>query len=126
MISVLPANLEKSTITSDRSAGAITSECLSTLPTSNRVGSVIQVVSCWPSTTTGAGRNPPSLPITIQSGPSVEALCTGVGKTTGSVCACASSSGSSATSLSVPVDGSATYHWKLKKRSLAAFRNRKR
>ena len=54
------------------------------------------------------------------------ALCTGVGKTTGSVCACASSSGSSATSLSVPVDGSATYHWKLKKRSLAAFSTRKR
>ena len=122
----MPANLEKSTITSARSAGASSSECLSTLPTSKRVGSVIHVVSCWPSTTTGLGRNPPSVPIWIQSGPLVAALCTGVGKTTGSVCACASSSGSSATSLSVPVVGSATYHWKLKKRSLAAFSTRKR
>ncbi len=125
-MSVLPANLEKSTITSARSAGASASECRSTLPTSKRVGSVIQVVSCWPSTTAGAGKKPPSEPMWIQSGPLVEALCTGVGKTTGSVWAAASSCGSSATSLFVPVVGSATYHWKLKKRSLAAFSMRKR
>ncbi len=54
---------EKSTITSARSAGANNSECWSTLPTSKRVGSMIQVVGCWPSTTTGAGRKPPSVPI---------------------------------------------------------------
>ena len=59
--------------------------------------------------------------------------CPGVGKTFGSVCAAATSAAFSATSVapmalvqSVPAVGSATYHWKLKKRSFAAFRMRKR
>ena len=55
-------------MTSARSAGASSSECWSTLPTSKRVGSVIQVVG-WAGTTTGAGRKPPSVPIWIQFGP---------------------------------------------------------
>ena len=78
-MSVLPANFEKSTIASARSAGASRSECWSTFPTSNRVGSVIHVVGCWPSMTVGAGRKPPSLPIAIQSGPAVAAPWTGFG-----------------------------------------------
>ena len=87
-----PANFEKSTIASARSAGASSSECWSTLPTSNRVGSVIQVVGCWPSTTAGAGRKPPSVPIWTQSGPAAfTPASTGVGKTTGSVWAAATS-----------------------------------
>ena len=76
--------------------------------------------------TAGAGRKPPSVPIWIQSGPGRLTLVSGVGTTFGSVWAAASSVGLSATSLSVPVVGSATYHWKLKKRSLAALRKRSR
>ena len=124
---VLPANFEKSTRTSARSAGASSSECLSTLPKSNRVGLVIHVVGCWPSMTAGAGRNPASLAIWIQSGPAVDAFWTGVGNTVGSVWAASSCFGLSATSvLPLPWFGSATYHWKLKDRSFAAFSIRSR
>ena len=124
----MPANFEKSTIVSARSAGARSSECWSTLPTSKRVGSVIHVVGCWPSITAGAGRNPPSLAIWTQSGPAASLLAsTGVGETTGSVCAAASSPGFRATSVvPSPWVGSAVYHWKLKNRSLAALSRRSR
>ncbi len=121
----MPRNCEKSTITSARSAGASSSECWSTLPTSKRVGSVIQVVG-WAGTTTGAGRNPPSVPIWIQFGPAGLQVVSGVGKTTGSVWAAATSAGFRATSLRVPVLGSATYHDRFQKRSFAALRMRKR
>src|SRR3954451_6782665 len=92
---------------------------------SNRVGSVIQVIG-WFLTTVGAGRNPPSLPIWIQSGPAGLTLVSGVGTTFGSVCAASTSDLFSATSLSVPVVGSATYHCRFQKRSLAALSSRMR
>jgi hypothetical protein len=124
----LPANFEKSTTTSARSAGASSIECLSTLPKSKRVGSVIQVVGCWPSITAGAGRKPPSLAICTQSGPAASLWASaGVGDTVGSVCAAASSVGFSLTSLwPLPFagSGSAVYHWKLKNRSFAALSSR--
>ncbi len=110
-------------MTSARSAGASSSECLSTLPKSNRVGSVIQVIGCA-GMTAGAGRNPPSVPIWIQFGPTGLLTVSGVGKTFGSVCAASSSDCLSATSLSVPVVGSATYHCRFQKRSFAALRIR--
>ena len=110
-------------MTSARSAGARSSECLSTLPTSKRVGSVIQVIG-WLGTTTGVGRNPPSVPIWIQLGPAGLLVVSGVGTTFGSVWAAATSAGLRATSLSVPVVGSATYHWRFQKRSFAALRIR--
>ena len=124
----MPANFEKSTTTSARSAGARSSECWSTLPTSKRVGSVIHVVGCWPSMTAGFGRNPPSEAICTQSGPAALLPApTGVGETVGSVCAAASSPGLRATSVvPSPWFGSAVYHWKLKNRSLAAFNIRSR
>ncbi len=59
-MSVLPAYFEKSTMTSARSAGASSSECLSTLPTSKRVGSVIHVVGCGGTTSERAGSRPRS------------------------------------------------------------------
>src|SRR5690242_19411917 len=124
-MSVLPANFEKSTTTSARSAGASSSECLSALPKSKRVGSVIQVMG-WLGTVTGAGRKPPSVPIWIQLGPAGLLAVSGVGKTFGSVCAASTSDVFSATSLSVPVVGSATYHWRFQKRSLEALRIRYR
>src|SRR5512134_2690976 len=83
-------------MTSCRSAGAVSSECWSTLPALNTVGSLTQVVG-WAGMTTGAGRKPPSVPIAIQSGPSVPA--TGVGKTVESSRAAATSSGFNATSV---------------------------
>jgi hypothetical protein len=50
------------------------------LPTSNRVGSVMHMVGCWPSITVGAGRNPPSEAICTQSGPAVSLFAsTGIG-----------------------------------------------
>jgi hypothetical protein len=128
-------------MTSARSAGATSSECLSTLPALKTVGSVTQVVGCA-GMTLGAGRNPPSLPIWIQSGPSVPT--TGVGNTpAGSVSAAATSSGLRATSVqATPVLSttgavfdvsqgfpSASIAWyidRLKNRSLAALRIRKR
>ncbi len=65
--------------------------------------------------------------ICTQSGPGVVARAHGVGDTVGSVCAAASSAGLSATSVvPLPWVGSATYHWKLKNRSFAAFRIRSR
>ncbi len=66
------------------------------------------------------------MPIWIQFGPTGLRLVSGVGATTGSVWAAASSVGLSATSLSVPVVGSATYHDRFQNRSLAAFRIRYR
>ena len=122
-IRVLPRNCEKSTIVSARSAGASNRECWSTLPTSNRVASVIHVVG-WAGTTTGLGTNPPSEPMKIQLGPLGLQVVSGVGETTGSVWAASSSAGLSATSLRVPVRGSATYQDRFQKRSLAAFRTR--
>ena len=64
------------------------------------------------------------MPIWIQLGPAGLLVVSGVGKTLGSVCAAATSSAFSATSLSVPVVGSATYHCRFQKRSLAALRIR--
>ena len=127
-ISVLPANFEKSTTASARSAGASSIECWSTLPTSNRVGSVIQVVGCCPSMTVGAGRKPPSLANCTQSGPAALLLASaGVGETFGSVWAAASSAALSFTSVvPSPWSGSAMYHWRLKNRSLAALSIRSR
>ena len=122
-ISVLPLYCEKSTITSARSAGASNNECLSTLPTSNRVGSVIHVIG-WFGTTVGCGKKPPSEPICTQLGPVGLFAVSGVGTTFGSVCAAASSDAFSATSDSVPVVGSATYHCKFQVRSPAAFKMR--
>src|SRR5450756_1264708 len=122
-IRVLPRYAEKSTITSARSAGATSSAFLSTLPKSKRVGSAIQVMG-WLGTTTGAGRNPPSVPIWTQLGPTGLVVVSGVGTTCGSVWAAASSVGFRATSLSVPVVGSATYHCRFQKRSLDALRMR--
>ncbi len=63
------------------------------------------------------------MPIWIQLGPTGLRAVSGVGKTTGSSCAAASSAAFSATS--VPV-ASATYHCRFQKRSLAAFRIRSR
>ena len=59
---------------------------MSTLPKSNRVGSVIHVVG-WFGTITGDGKKPPSVPIWIQLGPAGLFAVSGVGKTVGSVCA---------------------------------------
>ena len=103
-------------------------ECWSTLPTSNRVGSVIQVVGCCPSITVGVGRKPPSLANCTQSGPDAS-LCAsaGVGETFGSVWAASSSAGFSLTSVvPSPWVGSAVYHCRLKNRSLAALSRRSR
>src|SRR6476659_872079 len=119
---VLPAYLLKSTTTSPRSAGASSSECLSTLPTSKRVGSVIHVVGCG-GTTVGAGRKPPSDPIWIQLGPAGLSSVSGDGTMLMSVCAAATSDAFNATSVPVL---SATYHDRFQNRSLAAFRIRKR
>ena len=78
------------------------------------------------------------MPIWIQSGPAAfTPASTGVGKTTGSVWAAATSSGFKATSVApigspnlfvsvLAVAASPTYHWKLKNRSLAAFSRRSR
>ena len=52
-------------MTSCRSAGAVSSECRSTLPALKTVGSLTQVVG-WAGMTTGEGRKPPSVPIAIQ------------------------------------------------------------
>src|SRR4249919_644262 len=117
-MSVLPAYFEKSTITSPRSAGIKTRECLSTLPTSKRVGSMIHVVG-WGFTTVGVGRKPPSSPIWIQSGPAGLRVVSGVGTMFGSVWAAATSDALRATSVPVL---SATYHDRFQERSLAAFR----
>src|SRR5450759_1798635 len=119
---VLPAYFEKSTITSLRSAGAKTSECLSTFPTSKRVGSVMYVVGCA-GMTAGAGRTPPSEPMAIQFGPAGLSAVSGVGMMLGSVWAAANSDALRATSVPVL---SATYHDRFQARSLAAFRMRKR
>ena len=119
---VFPAYFEKSTMTSARSAGARSRACRSTLPKSNRVGSVIQVMG-WLGITAGAGRKPPSLPIWIQLGPAGLSAVSGVGYTVGSSCAAATSAALSATS--VPV-ASATYHCRFQNRSLAALRIRSR
>ena len=140
-ISVWPAKAEKSTTASARSAGPSSSECRSTLPALNTVGSVTQVMG-WGGMTTGAGRKPPSVPNWIQFGPSVPA--SGVGKTVGSARAAATSAGFSATSVQatpvlsgagfglvarlhgMPLASTALYSDRLKKRSLAAFRMRRR
>ena len=124
----MPANFEKSTTASARSAGATSIECWSTLPTSNRVGSVIQVVGCWPSMTVGVGSIPPSLANCTQSGPAALLLASaGVGETFGSVCAASSSAAFSFTSVvPSPWSGSAVYHCRLKNRSFAALSIRRR
>ena len=96
---VFPAKAEKSTTTSARSAGPRSSECWSTLPALNTVGSVTHVVTCG-GMTTGAGRKPPSVPIWTQSGPGGLRSVSGVGKTLGGSASAASTSAAlSATSL---------------------------
>ena len=93
-----------------------------------------QVVTCWPSTTTRAGRKPPSVPISTQSGPS---LLSGrredvrIGLCALDLCRLQSDFGppdnlTGPFNAALAVDASPSYHWKLKKRSFAAFSMRKR
>ena len=125
-ISVLPANFEKSTTVSARSAGASKSACLSTLPTSKRVGSVIHV---------SAGSERPPGPAGIRPryrsgssvGPCGLTVVSGVGTTFGSVCAAATSDG---LQRDLAVESRSSGRRRTTggsmKRSLAAFRMRKR
>ena len=130
---VFPAYCEKSTITSALSAAAIRSACLSAFPKSNLVGSVTQVIG-WFGTTTGAGRNPPSVPIWMNDGPRVAGSGTppslpSVGQLAGKPEV--AMAGTILTSvLFLPSADvtfvSATYNCRLTKRSSAAFRTRNR
>jgi len=72
------------------------------------------------------GRKPPSLPIWIQSGPFGLTVWSTVGWMTGSLCAASTSDFFRATSLSVPVVGSATNQDRFQNRSLAALSTRNR
>src|SRR5450759_3959078 len=66
----MPANREKSTITSARSAGPRNRDLSETLSTtmSRRLS---LYVTGWLGMSTGVGRNPPSVPIWIHDGPTV-------------------------------------------------------
>jgi len=133
MISVLPAYCEKSTTTSARSAGASSSEWLETLPMLKVVGSRFQSIG-WFGITAGAGRNPPSVPIWIHSGPAVAGSGTppsrpSVGQSSGKPAVGAA--GTILTSVLVRpsllvVVPSASYICRFQKRSLAAFSMRRR
>ena len=105
------------------SAGASSRECWSTFPKSNRVG--IGDPGDRLVRHDHRGRQEPAFGADLDPARAGGLLVvSGVGKTFGSVCAAASSAGFSATSLSVPVVGSATYHCRFQKRSFAAFRIR--
>src|SRR5664279_1313501 len=80
----------------------------------------------WAGITAGAGRNPLSLPIWIQSGPFGLSVVSTVGWITGSICAAATSDFFNATSVNVPVVGSATYQDRFQNRSLDALSIRNR
>jgi hypothetical protein len=58
----LPANPEKSTRKSKRSAGAASID-------GRPLVSIAGVNGCTAGTSTGLGRNPPSVPITLKGGP---------------------------------------------------------